>query len=103
MIFLKDHPPKDDPLALIPPVCAQQDCAGYRLQGTLEVAVRGRTRGYSVATATWFKGAGPTRLALDLSWSRWERLDVTVAVTGFEDGLPPVGPWQARIGIPIPQ
>jgi hypothetical protein len=97
-----------DPLSAAPQVCVPGNvCASDTLHGTLTIEVVGRTRGWVRASSTWADGVpveGYDRFSYrsNLSWSKWEHLTVKVTVTGLEDGVLPVGPWQARIGIVTP-
>lgn len=107
-IHLRSWSTPKDPLHGVPQVCIPGSvCATDSLHGTLTVQVVGRTRGWVRASSTWADSVPIKRYdgfsyGSNLSWSKWEHLTVTVTVTGLEDGLPPTGPWQARIGIATP-
>lgn len=102
-IVLNHLPRPEDPLARVPFVCTPAEaCVADSFHGTLTVSVVGRARGFVTSSATWINNIPTGTYRSKLSWSRWEHLTVTVTASGLDPGLPPLGPWEARIGIRIP-
>lgn len=80
----------DDPLRRAPE---------YHFRGWMIVDIRGDARGRDRTVIQCGELGQDWRIFNDWSWSKWEYLTVTVTLKGMADGLPPLGPWGARVGI----
>lgn len=69
--------------------------------GTLHISVEGRRAGHDRMTARCFNGQVTLRFSEDHSWSRFERITMTVTTSGLEDAVPALGPWEVTLGVPI--
>lgn len=75
----------------------------YGFYGTIKTAVVGRTRGYDKMNVTCINGSGPIDIWENYSWGKYERLTMTVKTAGIEGTPAAFGPWEVKLGIPVPR